>query len=101
MNITVIIWLQKIAEKIERKHNLSKDEVEQTFINDPYYRFLEKGKINGENVYAIYGRADSGRYLTVIFIRKFDNQALIITARDMDRKERKQYEKQNNRRDSR
>ncbi|KFD40581.1 hypothetical protein HY02_01010 [Peptococcaceae bacterium SCADC1_2_3] len=45
MNITVIIWLQNIAEKIERKHNLSKDEVEQTFINDPHYRFLEKGKI--------------------------------------------------------
>ncbi|MEW6276711.1 MAG: BrnT family toxin [Bacillota bacterium] len=92
--------MQKIVEKIERKHNLSKDEVEHVFINDPHYRFLEKGKINSENVYAIYGRVDSGRYLTVIFIRKFNNRALIITARDMDRKERKQYEKQKNRRDS-
>ena len=101
MNVTGIIWLQKIAEKIERKHNLRKDEVEQTFINNPQYRFLEKGKIDGEDVYAVYGQTDSGRYLTTIFIRKFGNRALIITARDMDRKERKQYEKQKNRHDSR
>jgi phosphoketolase len=47
--------LQKIAEKIEHEHNLSKDEVEQIFINDPHYLFLEKGKINVENVYATYG----------------------------------------------
>jgi len=96
VNITGIVWLQKIVDKIERKHNLRKDEVEQTFINNPQYRFLEKGKIDGEDVYAVYGRTDSGRYLTAIFIRKFGNRALIITARDMDRKERKQYEKQKN-----
>jgi len=96
VNITGIVWLQKIVDKIERKHNLHKDEVEQTFINNPQYRFLEKGKIDGEDVYAVYSRTDSGRYLTAIFIRKFGNQALIITARDMDRKERKQYEKQKN-----
>ncbi|GMR22850.1 MAG: hypothetical protein BMS9Abin37_1226 [Acidobacteriota bacterium] len=38
-----------------------------------------------------YGQTEAGRYLTVIFIRKLGGRALIITARDMDSKERKQY----------
>jgi len=68
--------------------NITKDEVEQVFTNKTQYRFLEQGKIEGENVYSAYGLTDAGRYVTVIFIRKFGNSALIISARDMDRKER-------------
>jgi uncharacterized DUF497 family protein len=39
------------------------------------------------------GQTDSGRYLIVFFIHKGDNTALILSARDMDRGERKQYER--------
>jgi uncharacterized DUF497 family protein len=67
--------------------------VEEVFVNNPQYRFIERGKIEGEHVYSAYGRTDAGRYVTVIFIRKLGNRALVITARDMDRKERKQYGK--------
>ena len=63
------------------------------FINNPQYRFLEQGKIEDENVYSAYGQTDSGRYVTVIFIRKLGNRALVISARDTDKKERKQYGK--------
>ncbi|MBI4639843.1 MAG: BrnT family toxin [Candidatus Tectomicrobia bacterium] len=93
MKITGIIWLQKIVDKLSSKHRMTQDEVEQAFVNNPQYRFLERGKIEGEDVYAAYGRTDAGRYVTVIFIRKFGNRALIISARDMDRKERRQYGK--------
>lgn len=93
MKITGIIWLQKIVDKIESKHDITKDEVEQVFSSNPQYRFLEKGKIEGENVYSAYGQTESGRYVTIIFIRKFGNRALIISARDMNKKERKQYGK--------
>lgn len=93
MNIDGIIWLQKIVDKIENKHNITQAEVEQIFVNSPQYRFLGSGKIDGENVYSAYGQTDAGRYLTIIFIRKFGNRALIITARNMDRKEKKQYGK--------
>jgi len=93
MRITGIIWLQKIVEKLTKKHNITQDEVEQVFVNNPQYRFLEQGKIEGEHVYSAYGRTDAGRYVTVIFIRKFGSRALIISARDMDGKERKQYGK--------
>lgn len=91
MKITGIIWLQKIVEKLAKKHHITQDEVEQVLANNPQYRFLEQGRIEGENVYSAYGRTDAGRYVTVIFIRKFGNRALVISARDMDRKERKQY----------
>ncbi|MFH1563693.1 MAG: BrnT family toxin [Nitrospirota bacterium] len=93
MRITGIIWLQKIVDKLASKHHTTKEEVEQVFVNLPQYRLLERGKIEGEDVYSAYGQTNAGRYLTVIFIQKFKNRALIISARDMDRKERKQYGK--------
>ena len=93
MNISGIIWLERIVEKLERKHHLTQDEVEEVFFNTPQYRLIERGKIDGEDVYAAYGRTDAGRYVTVIFIRKFGRKALIISARDMIKKERKQYGK--------
>jgi uncharacterized DUF497 family protein len=95
MKIDEIIWLQKVVDKLETKHHIFQEEVEQVFANNPQYRFLEKGKVEGENVYSAYGQTDIGRYVTVIFISKFKNCALIISARDMDKKERKQYGKKN------
>lgn len=83
--------MTKIVEKLDWKHNVQPEEVEEVFLGQPEYRFLERGKIENENVYAAYGQTYSGRYLTIIFIRKFGGKALIISARDMDRKERKQY----------
>ena len=93
MRITGIIWLQKIVDKIVKKHHITQDEIEQVFVNNPQYRFIKRGKIEGEHVYSAYGRTDDGRYVTVIFIRKLGNRALVISGRDMDRKERKQYGK--------
>ncbi len=53
----------------------------------------ESGKIEGEDLYNALGRAESGRYLSVFFTRKLNNKALIITARDMNKRERIRYEK--------
>ena len=91
--ISGIIWLQKIVDKLVSKHHIIKEEVEQVFGNSPQYRFLEHGEIEGEDIYAAYGRTDAGRYVTIIFIQKFKSRVLIISARDMDKKERKQYGK--------
>ncbi|TVQ95421.1 MAG: hypothetical protein EA399_17940 [Desulfovibrionales bacterium] len=57
------------------------------------FRFVEHGYKQGEDVYAALGQTDAGRYLIVFFIRKSDHAALIISARDMDRKERRLYKK--------
>lgn len=87
------IWLEAIVDKIERKHRLAVEEVEEVFNSRPQIRFVERGKVDGEDLYAAYGQTAAGRYLTVIFICKRDQRALIITARDMDRKERRQHGK--------
>jgi len=91
VRISGFIWLRNIVGKIEAKHGLSPDEVEEVFLASPQFRRLENGKVEGENVYGAYGQTEAGRYLTVLFIRKLGGRALIITARDMDSKERKQY----------
>ncbi len=55
MEVSGTIWLEKIVEKLARKHHLTQDEVEEVFVNTPQYRSIERGKIEGENVYAAYG----------------------------------------------
>ena len=53
----------------------------------------EIGKVEGEDLYNALGRTEGGRYLSVFFIRKLTNKALIITAREMNKYERRRYEK--------
>jgi hypothetical protein len=61
-------------------------------LSKPHIRRIGKGKRRkGEHLYAAYGQTETGRYLTVFFIHKGGNEALIISARDMDNKERKRY----------
>ena len=91
MYIDDFIWLPSILEKIEVKHDTIQDEVEEVFFNRPKYRFVEKGYRQGENVYSASGRTNDGRYLIVFFIHKSANTALILSARDMERKERRRY----------
>ncbi|GAB6059059.1 BrnT family toxin [Desulfonatronum parangueonense] len=93
MHLDYFIWLPDIVEKLLAKHHVSQDEVESVFFNTPMFRFVENGYRTGEDVYAALGQTDAGRYLIVFFICKPDHAALIISARDMDRKERRYYEK--------
>ena len=69
------------------------DEVEQVLNSKPKIRFIEKGERKGEDVYAALGRTDAGRYLSVLFIYKLSKEALVLSARDMARKERRIYAK--------
>ena len=63
------------------------------FFNRPRYRFVESGHRLGEDVYAAMGQTEAGRYLIVFFIYNPANAALILSARDMDEKERRCYER--------
>ena len=93
MEVQDIIWLDVFVEKLWRKHRVRTEEVEGMLYNSPKVRFIEKGDVKGEDIYAAMGRTRAGRYLITFFIRKRDNSALIISARDMTRKERRYYEK--------
>ena len=93
MRIRGLIWLDEIVEKLRRKHQVEPDEVSEIFSGRPHYRFVEKGYRAEENVYAALGQTRAGRYLIVFFVYKQDGRALIISARTMMNKERRQYER--------
>jgi uncharacterized DUF497 family protein len=54
---------------------------------------VTKGNVVGEDVYWALGQTDAGRYLTIFFIYKHGGLAMPVSARDMNSKERKRYEK--------
>jgi hypothetical protein len=93
MKVEHIIWLDEVEDKILRKHGLERAEVEEALRNKPRFRYLEEGRVAGEDVYAALSRTEAGRYITVVFILKPGNECLIVTARDMTRKERRRYGK--------
>ena len=93
MRIFDYLWKKGFIEKLEQKHNVSRDEVEEVFRNNPHFDFVAKGRVKGENVYWALGQTDAGRYLTVFFIYKGRGKAMPISARNMNLKERRRYER--------
>ncbi|MBF0409861.1 MAG: BrnT family toxin [Candidatus Riflebacteria bacterium] len=93
MKIRNIILLPQYEEKIAPKHNVTKDEIESLFANRRKDFFWEYGDRTGEDFYSSLSRSSDGRYIAVFFILKLNGDALIISARDMDDKERKRYGK--------
>lgn len=85
--------MRNIVDKLAWKHNVSTDEVEEVFNHSPRFRFIERGDVDGEHLYAALGQTDAGRYLIVFFVFKLTGDALIVSAREMTGKERKWYGK--------
>jgi uncharacterized DUF497 family protein len=93
MRIEGIIWHRDVVDKLVSKHRVETYEVEEVLNGKPKIRFVEKGHTEGEDVYIALGQTNAGRYLAVLFIYKKTRESLILSARDMASKERKQYGK--------
>lgn len=93
MKVSGFLWLDDIVQKLLWKHSVTQGEVAELFDNSPHFFFVEKGNRKGENVYAAFGQTDGGRYLIVFFVYKKNHQALILSARDITKAERKRHEK--------
>ncbi len=92
MQIDYIVCPDDIEEKLAKKHHVTLREARQMLLNEPRIRFAEKGFTKGEDVYAAFGQTFGGRYLSVFFVfQPSDNTAIIISSRDMSKKERKSY----------
>lgn len=73
------------------KHSVFNWECEQVFFNRPLVILEDPRHSLAENRRAAFGRADSGRQLVIIYTMR--GQLLrVISARDMNRKERLFYE---------
>jgi hypothetical protein len=93
VEVREVIWLDAFVEKLWRKHRVRIDEVEEVFSGRPRVRKMTRGDVAGEDVYSAMGQTAGGRYLIVFFVLKAGGQALVISARDMKPKERRQYAK--------
>jgi uncharacterized DUF497 family protein len=73
LKIKSIIWRPEVIEKIEGKHGVTVEQVEEIFKPGTNYRRGPRGKRGGEDLHKAYGQIDTGRYLFVLFIYKLDN----------------------------
>ncbi len=93
MRINHIIWYQKFVNKLWDKHRVEVAEVEEALHNRKRVRRIQRGHVKGEDVYLALGQTEAGRYPSVFFVYKKTRDALVISARDMDAGERREYDR--------
>lgn len=91
MRIQAIVWLPDVIEKLDVKHSVTVEEVEELFQSGAHFRRGPIGNQPGEHLYNAYGQTYAGRYLFVVFIYKRNRKALILSARDMTDSEQRLY----------
>lgn len=84
-------WDEGNIEKNWERHRVTRIECEEVFFNTPLIVKEDEPHSGLEDRYYVLGRTDSGRLLFVVFTRR-GNKIRVISARDMNRKERKVYE---------
>ncbi|MCX5824385.1 MAG: BrnT family toxin, partial [Deltaproteobacteria bacterium] len=73
------------------KHNIENWECEQVFFNRPLFFFVYPKHSVSENRWAAFGKTDTDRFLVIVFTKR-NNLIRIISARDMNKRERKFYD---------
>ena len=86
-------WDDGNRDKNYLKHNVRNGECEDIFFNQPLIIVSDAKHSRKEKRYASLGVTDGGRKLTVVFTLRA-KLIRVITARDMNRKERRFYGKQ-------
>lgn len=84
-------WDKGNSLKSWLKHHVAEGEAEQVFFNEPLLLVMDPGHLQAEARYRVLGYTDEGRRLFIVFtIRKA--LVRVFSARDMNRKERTEYE---------
>ena len=89
---TNFLWDKGNELKNESKHKVSKDECEEVFTDSKKKIARDIFHSSNEDRFIILGKTKRGRLLFVVFTMK-DTYVRIISARDVNRKERPLYEK--------
>jgi uncharacterized DUF497 family protein len=88
-------WDGGNARKSADKHNVDQGEAEQVFLNEPLLVVPDKLHSTAEIRFHALGRTDDGRLLHITFtLRQAQTLIRVISARDMQRKERAWYHEQ-------
>jgi uncharacterized DUF497 family protein len=87
-------WDKGNRDKNFLKHRVTNEECEEVFF-DPRKRIIRSElRIGREKRYLLMGRTGKGRSLFIVFIIR-RNKIRVISARDLNRKERRFYEEKN------
>ncbi|MBC8200289.1 MAG: BrnT family toxin [Desulfobacterales bacterium] len=84
-------WDQGNIDKNLIKHEVENWECEQIFFNRPLLVLDDPKHSISEKRWAAFGKTDADRLLVVIFTKR-DNSIRVISAREMNKKERKFYD---------
>ena len=85
-------WDEGNAEKNWLKHEVSEAECEEAFFNEPLLVASDVKHSDTEPRFYALGRTDEGRLLFVVLTVR-EKLIRVISARDMSRRERKEYER--------
>ena len=85
-------WDEGNIDKNLLKHQVQNWECEQIFFNEPLIILDDPKHSLSEKRWAAFGQTDAGRLLIIIFTKR-EKLLRVISARDMNRKEKKFYEK--------
>lgn len=85
-------WDKGNIDKNLEKHNVSNQEAEEVFFNKTIIFSEDKKHSIAEKRYMVWGKTNRNRKLTIFFTIR-SNKIRIISARDMHKKERGEYEK--------
>jgi uncharacterized protein len=91
--VTGFDWDAGNERKNADSHGVSQAEAEQIFFNQPLIVTLDEKHSEGELRVRALGITNTGRLLTITFTMRANGELIrVISARDMHRKERKEYE---------
>jgi uncharacterized DUF497 family protein len=85
-------WDEGNAEKNWLKHKVSRVECEEVFFNEPLVAASDVTHSDTEPRFYALGQTDEARLLFVVFAVR-EKLIRVISARDMSRYERKEYER--------
>jgi len=90
-NVLGFQWDEGNALKSAAKHGVTQGEAEQVFFNVPLLVAEDLGHSQAERRLHALGNTDAGRRIHITFVLR-SGLIRVISARDMSRKERSQYE---------
>lgn len=85
-------WDEGNADKNWIKHRVSRTECEEVFFNEPLLVTSDIGHYGVEPMFYALGQTDTGRLLFIVFTIRGE-LVRVISARDMSKREKKEYER--------
>jgi uncharacterized protein len=94
-NVEGFDWDEGNTRKSKEKHGVTQAEAEQVFFSGPLFITPDEKHSESERRFRALGETPTGRRLTVIFtVRQAGTLIRVISARNMNAKERKLYEQE-------